>query len=266
MHILLLNDDGIDAPGLVALRGALARFARVSVVAPRYEQSGVGHSITIFKPLAVHVRSNADRRVQAMVEGTPADCVKLALGDLLKKRPDLVISGINLGTNAGINVFYSGTVAGAMEAAFSGVPAMAISLATKQEPDFACAARVAVHLIRKVLPDHCTPGVVFNINIPNLPWEKLRGVVFTRQDSSPYVDSFDRREDPRGQTYYWMRGDMRLRPAGTLWSEADEPPSDVEALRDGYVTITPLQLDLTHYPLLATLKARILPLGKAPKR
>lgn len=262
MHILLLNDDGIDAPGLVQLRKALERFARVSVVAPNHQQSAISHSITIYKPLMAHRRAGTNGRVQVAVEGTPADCVKLAIGDLLQDRPDLIVSGINLGANAGINVFYSGTVAGAVEGGFAGIPSLALSLATKeQDADFRTAIRVGVRLIRKVLPPYFARGVVFNVNVPNLPWRRLRGIRFTRQNSVPFVDSFERRKDPRGKTYYWIRGEIAFHPAGALGPEMDGFSTDDEALRAGYVAVTPLQLDLTHYAVLATVRDATLPLA-----
>ncbi|MBI3271600.1 MAG: 5'/3'-nucleotidase SurE [Planctomycetes bacterium] len=259
MHILLSNDDGIDSPGLVGLQKAFSRFARVSVVAPRFQQSGIGHSISIYRPLLVHGRPGTNGHVHTSVDGTPADCVKLAMGDLLKDRPDLVVSGINLGANAGINVFYSGTVAGAVEGAFAGVPAMAISLATKEDADFRTAVRVAVHLVRRVLPPLFARGVVFNVNCPNLPWRELKGIRFTRQHCVPFIDGFERRKDPRGRTYYWIRGEMADHPEGSLSPEVTEVPTDEVMLRQGYVTVTPLRLDLTHYPLLASLPMQAVP-------
>lgn len=239
---LLTNDDGIHAPGLAALRTAFEGRARTIVAAPASQRSAVGHSITIHKPIPCDpVPLGRGRRGYA-VDGTPADAVKLALCELLPSPPRFVLSGINFGANLGVNVFYSGTVAAAMEAAFAGIPSFALSLCTKIDPLWKDAAKVARSVVAEFAPFVEGTPVCLNVNIPNIAASRVRGVRITRQAPVAWEDFFHRRQDPRGRTYFWMDGDQgeprRARPA-------PHDLTDIEAIRRGYVSITPLRLSLT---------------------
>ncbi len=241
MRILLTNDDGIYAPGLRALRLELLKLGQVDVVAPASEQSGVGHSITLLTPLLV--QEVVDERQQFFgwaVEGRPADCVKLALLELVPEPPDVIISGLNAGSNAGINVLYSGTVAAAIEGAFFLRTSVAVSLEyTKPKPlDFAKAAVLARQVVEQIL-DHEPPnGSLFNINIPSLEKGPVRGIRVVPQNVAPYQETFDRRADPRGRVYFWSN-------PGIICPDP-HPETDVSCLQDSFITVTPLQFNLTH--------------------
>jgi 5'-nucleotidase len=242
MRILLTNDDGIQAPGLVALYRELTPLGEVEVIAPESVQSATGHGITLNAPLITNRVTIEDCFTGIAVDGRPADCVKLAIGQILHSSPDLVISGMNEGANVGINVLYSGTIAAAIEAAFLGLPAIAVSLHTTQNvpTDHARAASLATKAIRQVLKVGLSAGEVVSINIPALlPTEQPAGVKVVRQCTRPWVDTYERRSDPRGRDYFWNSSVFRL-------GETDDD-TDVAALRDGYITITPLHFDLTHY-------------------
>jgi 5'-nucleotidase len=245
VRILLTNDDGVYAPGLRALRAELMKLGEVTVVAPASEQSAVGHSITLLTPLIVQeVRDEHNHFLGWAVEGKPADCVKVALLELLPEPPDLVVSGLNAGSNAGINVLYSGTVAAAIEAAFFNRVSVAVSLEyTKPKPlDFPRAADIARRVIEQIMAHKPAGGTLFNINIPSFDKGPVRGVRVVPQNVVPYRETLDRRVDPRGRVYFWTNADL---------SCPDPPPdTDVSALADGYVTVTPLQFNLTHAALL----------------
>ncbi|MEZ4599439.1 MAG: 5'/3'-nucleotidase SurE [Syntrophotaleaceae bacterium] len=234
MLILVTNDDGIHAPGLAALAGALADIGRVIVVAPDRERSAASHSLTLHSPL----RAEEIRPDTFIVDGTPTDCVNLGIHGLLDKRPDLVVSGINRGANLGDDITYSGTVSAAMEALLMGVPAFAISRAAAGglEEDYREAARFAVVLARMVL-DHGLPDDTFlNVNVPPGP---PRGVKMTRQGKRRYEDLVVEKLDPRGRKYYWIGG-------GASQFEMMEG-SDFLAIEKGYISVTPLHFDLTNY-------------------
>jgi len=244
MLILLTNDDGIQAPGLVAMYRELTGLGEVHVVAPETVQSAAGHGITISAPLLTSRVTVENGFTGIAVDGRPADCVKLAVAQLLPRAPDLVVSGINSGANVGINVIYSGTVAAAIEAAFLGLPSVAVSqLLMGDVPlDYARAARLARQTIEKILEAGLSPGRVVSINLPALrAGEQPTGVKVVRQCTRPWVDTYERRTDPRGRDYFWNSSVFTL-------ADSDED-TDVAALRDGYVTITPLHFDMTH-PLL----------------
>jgi 5'-nucleotidase len=250
LRILLTNDDGVYAPGLRALRTELLGLGEVTVVAPATEQSAVGHSITLLTPLLVQeVRDDDNRFLGFAVEGRPADCVKLALLELLPEPPDVVISGLNAGSNAGINVLYSGTVAAAIEGAFFRRVSIAVSLEyTRAQPlDFPRAAGLARRVIEQVLAHEPAPGTLFNINIPSLEKGPVRGIRVLPQNVAPYVETFDRRRDPRGRVYFWSN-------PGFCCPEP-HPDTDVTALEEGYITVTPLQFNLTHADLLREMSA-----------
>jgi 5'-nucleotidase len=245
LQILLTNDDGVYAPGLRAMRLELQKLGDVTVVAPVGEQSAVGHSITLLTPLLIQeVVDEKQKPMGWAVEGRPADCVKLALLELLPRRPDLVISGINAGSNAGINVLYSGTVAAAIEAAFYGCTSIAVSLEyTKPKAlDFPRAAKLAIGVVQQILEHKPPAGALFNINIPSLDKGPVRGVRVVPQNVATYAEKFDRRVDPRGRVYFWSGPDLHC--------PQPHPDSDVSALEESYITVTPLQFNLTRQPLL----------------
>lgn len=234
-RILLTNDDGAHAPGLLAAYHALEDLGEVIAVAPANQRSGASHTITLDTPLRA-------RRLSSLpgykVDFSPVDCVKLALKQLLEGPPDLVVSGINRGHNAGVLVHYSGTVAAAKEAALAGHQAMAISLCQHVDPDFTAAAKVARIVSERLLKDPLPPGVVLNVNVPPRPLEQLQGFRWCRLSKAPLDDQYERREDPRGLPYYWLTG------AGPFLGQ--EPDDDLSLIREGYVTLTPLSLDWTH--------------------
>jgi 5'-nucleotidase len=249
MHILLTNDDGVYAPGLRALQKELLKLGTVTVVAPASEQSAVGHSITLLAPLlAQEVLDENQQPLGWAVEGRPADCVKLALLELLPQPPDLVVSGLNAGSNAGINVLYSGTVAAAIEAAFFKHTSIAVSLEyTKVRPlNFPRAAELARQVIEQILRQRPAQGMLFNVNIPSLEKGPVRGIRVVPQNIAPYVETFDRRVDPRGRTYFWSKPDFCC--------PDPHPDTDVTALGESYITVTPLQFNLTDRTLLARMQ------------
>jgi 5'-nucleotidase len=245
LRILLTNDDGVYAPGLRALRAELMKLGDVTVVAPATEQSAVGHSITLLTPLLVQdVLDEQGKFLGWAVEGRPADCVKLALMELLPEPPDLLVSGLNAGSNAGINVLYSGTVAAAIEGAFFHQTSIAVSLEyTKPKPlNFPKAAGLARQVIEQIVARKPAKGSLFNVNIPSLEKGPVRGVRTVPQNVAPYLETFDRRTDPRGRTYFWTNPGLTC--------PEPHPDTDVTALGDGYITVTPLQFNLTHAAML----------------
>jgi 5'-nucleotidase len=241
MLILLTNDDGIRAEGILAMHRELTRLGDVAVIAPETAQSATGHGITLSTPLLTSPVTIENGFTGTAVDGRPADCVKLALAQLLPRKPDLVVSGINAGANVGIAVLYSGTVAAAIEAAFLGVPAIATSLLLrKQVPtDYARAARLTLETIRTILDRGLAPGQMANINLPALqPDQHPGGTRITRQCARPWgIDTYDRRQDPRGRDYYWNSAVFKLGETA--------PDTDVAAIAEGYISVTPLQFDLT---------------------
>ena len=251
MDILLCNDDGIFAPGMAALYEAVHDLGRVSVVAPDSERSAVGHAITLSDPIKTRVVTRDGLFTGHAVGGTPADSVKLAVCALLERPPDLLISGINLGPNAGISIIYSGTVSAATEGIILGIPSMAVSLATFQDPHWATASAVTRRLARQLQQQPLPPGVLLNVNVPNLPLDALRGYAVTRMAPSRFVETFDRRSDPRGNLYYWMDGYLEA------LGEADG--TDLGAIDRGAVSLTPVQFDLTDRHSMQTLRDWDLP-------
>jgi 5'-nucleotidase len=247
MRILVTNDDGILAPGITALAEALAPLGEIDVVAPESGQSGAAHAITFMSPLITQQVTVGGRLQGWSVDGSPADCVKLAVCELCGGRPDLVVSGINAGSNRGVDVIYSGTVAAAVEAAFIGIPSLAISLEASRELDFARAAVHARGIVERAIELGISPGMVLNVNIPRLDRGEPRGVKVVPQSTTPWTDAYDRRTDPRGRAYFWLsdQGDR----------DPEEHDTDLSALRDGYITVTPLQYDLTQYAQLKHLSS-----------
>jgi 5'-nucleotidase len=241
VRILLTNDDGIYAPGLRALRKELRQLGEVTVVAPATEQSAAGHSVTLLTPLLVQEIFDDEKQfVGWAVEGRPADCVKLALLELLPDPPDVVVSGLNAGSNSGINVLYSGTVAAAIEGAFFHRTSIAVSLeyAKPKPPDFARAAGHARRVVEQILAHKPAAGSLFNVNIPDLMKGPVAGVRVVRQNVAPYVEKYDRRIDPRGRVYFWTGADFGC--------PDPHPDTDETALRERFITVTPLQFNLTH--------------------
>ncbi|MCE5265426.1 MAG: 5'/3'-nucleotidase SurE [Deltaproteobacteria bacterium] len=249
-RFLLTNDDGIYARGLLALYRELARDAECLIVAPEVEQSAVGHAITISRPLMVRkARKNGDFLGYAVL-GTPADCVKIGVDELAGGPVDLVVSGINRGANVGINVLYSGTVSAATEAAILGVPSMAISLDTRYpDADFSAAARFARKMAAFIC-DNPLPNVALNVNVPALPEREIRGIAVARQGRARLMESFDKRTDPRDNTYYWLAGETEL-------PSQEQDDTDAVALKQGMITVTPIHCDLTCHDRLEDLRARI---------
>lgn len=237
MLILLTNDDGIHAPGLRALETELRTIADVTVVAPATEQSGVGHSITFLRPLVAHEVYDGSRLRGWAVEGSPADCVKLGVFEFCDRRPDLVVSGINGGLNAGINVLYSGTVAAAIEGAFFGLNSIAVSLEFEERAAFDRAAILARRVIEQILAQKGPQSRLYNVNIPTVALKRSSEVRVVPMGVHPYEEEFEKRVDPRGRDYYWMNGKLKNLP--------NEPLTDVTALAHGYITLTPLDYDLT---------------------
>lgn len=242
MHIMVTNDDGIHAPGILALSAALRELGDVTVVAPDRERSAVGHSLTLHSPLRVFEL----RAGFYAVDGTPTDCVNMGIHNLLPFRPDLVVSGINHGPNLGDDITYSGTVAAAMEANLMGIPAMAVSLATfDYDGHFPAAATVAVQVARQVLANGLPADTFLNINVPNCPAEELLPPVITRQGKRSFVGKIVDKTDPRGRKYYWI---------GSAEPDFnDHEGTDFYAINRKHVSITPLHLDLTNYESMKTL-------------
>ena len=249
MHILVTNDDGVQAPGLLALAQEMRKLGKVTVFAPDRNWSASGHVKTLDRPLRVREAILADGSTAFMSDGAPSDCVALPLLGLVEPI-DLVVSGVNPNANISHDVTYSGTVTAAMEAVINGVRGIAVSLDSpdghKGALDYSTAAIVGRRVVEQVIADGLPEGVVLNINVPYLKENELKGYMITRQGLRVYRDALDSRIDPRGKPYYWIGGDF---PTGV-----DEPGTDFGALRAGYVSITPLQLDLTNYKAMDVLK------------
>ena len=241
MIILISNDDGIRSEGIQALARAVEPLGEVYVVAPDREQSAVSHSLTLHRPL--RVEEIAPR--QLAVDGTPADCVNLAASGILPERPGLVISGINKGANLGDDITYSGTVSAAMEGTLLGIPSIAISLVARERFDFDDAAGFAAELAAQVLAHPFPEQTLLNVNVPAIPRAAVRGVRITRQGKRRFGQTLIEKTDPRGRKYYWIGGDEL--------DFVDEPGTDFAAIREDAISITPIHLDLTHYPSIEAL-------------
>lgn len=250
MKILISNDDGIFAQGIRTLANTLARAGHdVSVVCPDRERSATGHGLTLHQPIRAEiVESVFDPAIKAWAcSGTPADCVKLALWALLDQKPDLVLSGINHGSNLGTDVLYSGTVSAAMEGMIEGIPSIAFSLASYTHQDFQPAANFAQTLLLQISKQPLPEPMLLNINIPAVKQEEITGVTLARQGIRRYIDIFQKRLDPRGKTYYWLAGELLEEVEETTESSlSHDIPTDVEAIRQHFITITPLQYNLTN--------------------
>jgi 5'-nucleotidase len=242
LTILVTNDDGITAPGIRALIEAVSPLGKVVVVAPQSPQSGMGHAITIGIPLRlneVHIFGDIEAY---QCSGTPVDCVKLAKDKVLGRAPDICVSGINHGANHSINVIYSGTMSAAMEAAIEGIPSIGFSLLDYRfEADFSEAKGIALQITRQVLAQKIPRGSLYNVNIPVMTNQKIRGIRICRQANAKWVEKFDERTDPTGKKYYWLTGEFKNLDHGN--------DTDVWALAHGYVSMVPVKFDLTDYDL-----------------
>lgn len=241
MTILVTNDDGIHAPSLMRLREALAPLGRVVIVAPDRDQSATAHALTLHRPFRIH-RHGED---VFSVDGTPTDCVVTAWYGLLEEAPSLVVSGINHGPNMGEDVFYSGTVAAAIEGTLQGAAAMAVSLATREIADFEAPARWVGELAREVIARGLPRRQLLNVNLPHRPWTDIHDVRITRLGSRVYRDTLVRKVDPRGRDYYWIGGQ------DPVWEDVEG--TDYHAVHHGAISVTPMRLDLTDEPALVDL-------------
>ena len=245
MPILLSNDDGVGAPGLAALRDALAELDEIWVVAPDRDQSAVSHSVTLHRPLRI---DNIAPRTYA-IDGTPTDCVNIAVNAILKTcRPRLILSGINNGANLGDDVTYSGTVSAAMEGTLLGIPSIAVSLVSRdhKQADFGAAAEFARRLAATLLRGEIPADTLLNVNVPDLPAAEIKGFALTRQGKRRYSDAIVEKVDPRGRKYYWIGGESL--------DFVDAEGTDFNATSRGYISVTPLHLDLTNYESLKQLE------------
>ena len=247
MRILVTTDDCIDAPGLRTLVVALREAGEVVVVAPDHNWSAAGLTKTMHKPLRLSKARLPDGSIAYITNGAPSDCVALALLGILPQPPDLVVSGINLGANMANDILYSGTVAAAMEGVISGIPSLAVSLDTLgEEADFTYVAQFTARLVCQMGEKGLPPGVLLNVNVPYLPPSGIVGVEITRLGRRLYKDALVERRDPRGRSYYWIGGE---RPGGVV-----EEGTDIWALANKRISITPLQLDMTDHSLIAEIK------------
>ncbi|HOJ37913.1 MAG TPA: 5'/3'-nucleotidase SurE [Ignavibacteriales bacterium] len=246
LKILVTNDDGITAPGIYALAKELQKIADVTVVAPLTEQSAVGHAITMKNPLRLKDIIINNEFFGYAFDGTPADCVKMGIRNILKEKPDLVISGINNGANTAINIIYSGTVSGAREAAIMDVPSIAVSVTSHEPKTYDIAAQIAAEYAIKVFKNPLPNGTLLNINVPNCSKEEIKGHIVTKQGKSKWDDEYEERIDPMGKKYYWLKGD---------WIELDNSIDyDHFATQQNYVSLTPIHFDLTDYENLTFVK------------
>jgi len=237
--ILVTNDDGIFAPGIKHLSHIAKNFGEVVVLAPDKPQSGMGHAITINSTLRLEKTNFHGVAVELSCSGTPVDCVKMAVNTILDRKPDLVLSGINHGSNSSINVIYSGTMSAAIEGALEGSPSIGFSLCDYAlEADFEAGATFIAELIEKVLKHKMPKGVCYNVNIPKKNREEIRGIKFVRQAKANWVEKFEERKDPYGRSYYWLSGEF-------VNFEPEAKDTDEWALSEGYISVVPTQVDLT---------------------
>lgn len=245
--IVITNDDGIDSKGLITLSKKMMEIGDITIFAPDQQQSAVSNALTIQRPLRVKKTHSDDRFLGYAINGTPADCVKLALNELIDYKPDLLISGINHGQNTSINILYSGTVSGAAEGMLLGIPSIAVSIDT-HDPNADCsfAAEITSHIAGKILENGLPTGTFLNINVPNLPATEVKGIKITKQGENIWKDRYDYRTDPWGRDYYWF--------AGSIEDDDTNEDSDLKALKEGYISVTPVKLDFTNYSATTQLK------------
>lgn len=249
-YILVTNDDGISAPGIRHLVKLMNQLGEVVVVAPDSPQSGKGHAVTISSTLSLEEVHLEGPQKDFSCSGTPVDCVKIAQKEVLDRRPDLVVSGINHGSNASINILYSGTMSAAVEAGIEGIPAVGFSLLDySYDADFTQASDFILNIVKEIL-DHGLPThTVLNVNIPNLKREKIKGVRVCRQGKAHWEEYFDKRRSPYGKTYFWLAGEFVNDDLGL--------DSDIHALEEGYISVVPVQMDLTDYRHMPELAKRL---------
>jgi 5'-nucleotidase len=247
LHILLTNDDGITAPGIKALWTELAKIGTVTVVAPDRERSATSQAITVHQPIRVDEHCIDNPAICGWrVGGTPTDCVKMAVEALLENKPDVIVSGINQGQNLGTDVLYSGTVSAAIEGALHGIPSIAVSLASWDSTDFAQAAEFARKLVLKFAANTLPPNTLLNVNVPVLSGGQTPSVAITKLGVIEYENTFERRLDPRGRIYYWM--------GGNIVDTNNEEGTDVAAIKQGRISVTPIHFDLTNYAIMHILE------------
>lgn len=248
MNILISNDDGIYSNGIYELAKQMKQFGKVTVVAPDKEQSAIGHAITMHEPLRCRKIKLHDLDIDAWwVSGTPADCIKLGVETLLHSRPDLIVSGINNGENLGTDIIYSGTVSAAIEGSIFNIPSIAVSYAKYGETDFSKASEVAAYLIEQIIKHAGKGRMLLNMNIPPIEnGSELKGIKITELGVKKYRNSFEERKDPRGNSYYWL--------AGELIEDEIVENTDIYAVRNGYVSLTPISIDLTSHRELENIK------------
>ena len=246
MKILVCNDDGIDSQGIYSLVESLKEIGTVTVVAPLKEQSAVGHAITMQIPLRVTKSYKDGKFFGYAVNGTPADCIKIGIRNIMKEPPDLVVSGINHGSNTAINIIYSGTVSAAREAAIMDIPSMAVSVTNHEVTDFKFAAKVTRLLAKELAGKDIPKGTLLNINVPDVPEEQIAGIILTKQGKSKWDDIYEQRIDPYGKDYFWLTGNLM---------EVDtEIETDQVAIKKNYVSISPIHFDLTDYETFDKMK------------
>jgi len=245
-HILVCNDDGIDAEGLHALAVSMKKIGRVTVVAPAEPHSGMGHAMTLGVPLRIKSYEKNNRFFGHTVSGTPVDCIKAALSHILKEKPDIIVSGINYGSNTATNTLYSGTVGAALEGRIQHIPSLAFSLTTYENANFTYAAKFARKLVRKVLREGLPEDTILSVNIPNVDEKDIQGVAITRQGKSRWAEDTIERDDMYGNPYYWLSGRLQLMD--------DDMQQDEYAVRQNYVAITPIAVDMTNHQALQPLK------------
>ena len=245
VRILVSNDDGIHAPGILALIEVAREFGEVTVVAPNSPQSGMGHAISLGKPLRIYKEDLPDGLTGYACNGTPADCVKIATGVIMDQSPDLILSGINHGANSSVSSIYSGTLSAAREGALQNIPAIGFSLVNfDHEADMSTAQAIVKVFVKRAIESQMAGGHLLNVNIPDLPLDQLKGIRITRQAIGRWIEEFDERRDPYGRKYYWLTGRFDSQDHGE--------DTDEHALRNGYVSATPMTHDLTAYSHIKT--------------
>ncbi|MTI67799.1 MAG: 5'/3'-nucleotidase SurE [Firmicutes bacterium] len=248
MKILITNDDGINALGIKRLAKELKKIAEITIIAPDRERSASGHSITMHNPLRIEKSELYGENIDAwQINGTPSDCIKIGIESIMKEKPDLVVSGINNGPNLGTDVLYSGTVSAAIEGAIHDVPSVAISISgIDRKIDYEGAALYSCKLVKDILENYSENNMVFNINVPSLPPEEIKGIRPTELSNRRYNNTYEKRKDPMGRYYYWLSGELK--------QLENNDNTDIKAIEDKMISITPLHFDLTDYNLLNKMK------------
>ncbi|MBU0764365.1 MAG: 5'/3'-nucleotidase SurE [Bacteroidetes bacterium] len=246
--ILVTNDDGLHAKGMAACIEVAREFGDVVVVTTYESQSGMSHAITIKTPLRIRKIREEDGLSVYLTNGTPVDCIKLSINTLLERKPDLVLSGINHGSNSSISLIYSGTLGGAVEACFYGIPAVGLSVDSfSPDADFTAAVHYGKQIVRKVMENGLPEHTCLNVNLPDLAIDKIRGVRICRQTKGAWKEEFEKRTDPHDADYYWLTGSFEN-------FEPDAEDTDIWAMNNGYVAVVPIQIDMTHYSLMNKMK------------